>query len=165
MSQNGVAKPEDFRRAVERANVERVVLPASGLMVLLCRPPVFAAIATGRTGTELQARITEAKSDQVQPEAIEAFTAWLNETLARLFVEPRFAATPGADEIGLSDILVDDLKFIFRWLRGEIVTSEVRGPQSEAATDDLGRFPGRQGAAPVPRGSGEAQLMSAERAA
>ena len=31
MSDNGIAKPEDFRRALERSNVERVVLPASGL--------------------------------------------------------------------------------------------------------------------------------------
>ena len=162
MSDNGIGKPEDFRRAVERTNVERVVLPASGLTVLLCRPPVFAALAIGKTGTQLQARITEAKSDQVQPEAIEAFTAWLNETLARLFVEPRFAATPDAVEIGLSDLLIDDLKFIFRWLRGEILASEVRGPKSEVATEDLGRFPGRQGSAALSGGGGAAQFVPAE---
>ncbi len=31
MPDNGLAKAEDFKRALERANIERVVLPASEL--------------------------------------------------------------------------------------------------------------------------------------
>ena len=126
MPDNGIAKAEDFKRAVERANVERVVLPASGLTVLLCRPPVFAALAMGRAGTQLQARITDAKPEEIKTEDIEAFTQWLTETLTRLFVQPRFAAAPEADEIGLADILIEDLKFIFRWLRGEVFSAGTR---------------------------------------
>jgi hypothetical protein len=177
MPDNGIAKANDFKAALERSNVEQVVLPASGLTVLLCRPPVFAALAMGRAGTQLQARITDAKPEEIKTEDIEAFTQWLTATLTRLFVEPRFAAAPTADEIGLADILIDDLKFIFRWLRGEVfsaVNSEqgtgnregsVHYPLSTVnCTEDLGRFPGGQGAASVPGGSGQAELLSPERA-
>src|SRR5208283_1681206 len=97
--------------------------PASGLNVLLCRPPVFAALEMGRMGTLLQGRVTDAKPEDLKTEDVEAFTKWLAETLARLFVRPRFAAAPAADEIGLGDILMDDLKFIFRWLRGEVFSA------------------------------------------
>ena len=178
MSGNGIAKPEDFKRALERVNMERVVLPASGLAVLLCRPPVFAALALGRTGTQLQAKVTDAKPDEIRTEDVEAFTRWLGETLTRLFVQPRFSAEPGENEIGLADILIDDLKFIFRWLRGEVFSEklEVRREKleedhsssslltSSSSTEDLGRFPGGQGAAFVPHGGGQAQPLPAERA-
>jgi hypothetical protein len=163
MSDNGIAKADDFRVAVERSNVERVVLPASGLPVLLCRPPVFAALAMGRTGTQLQARITDAKPEEIKTEDMEAFTQWLTETLTRLFVQPRFSAAPVALEIGLADILIDDLKFIFRWLRGEIFVAPASSRQDAGATEDLGRFPGGQGAASLPGGSGEAQPLPSER--
>ena len=55
----------------------------------------------GRAGTLLQARVTDAKPEEVKTEDVEAFTAWLTETLTRLFIQPRFAPAPGADEIGL----------------------------------------------------------------
>jgi hypothetical protein len=177
MSGNGVATASDFKAAVQRSNVEQVVLPASGLSVLLCRPPVFAALAIGRTGTQLQARVTDAKPEEVKAEDIEAFTQWLSETLTRLFVRPRFAAVPAADEIGLADILIDDLKFIFRWLRGEVFSTgnreQVTGDRDKTpvtchlspvtSTEDLGRFPGGQRAGSVPGGSGEAELLPSER--
>ena len=175
---NGIAKAEDFRRALERANIERVVLPASGLPVLLCRPPVFAALAMGRAGTQLQARVTDAKPEEIRTEDVEAFTTWLTGTLTRIFVEPRFASAPEAGEIGLADILIDDLKFVFRWLRGEVFSAgtgdsglgagdnpQNPAPRTQPPTEDLGRFPGGQGAASVPGGSGEAQLLPSERTA
>ncbi len=177
MSDNGIARAGDFKKAVERSNVEQVVLPASGLAVRLCRPPVFAALAIGRAGTELQSKITDAKPEEVKTEDVEKFTQWLTETLTRLFVQPRFATSPTADEIGLADILIDDLKFIFRWLRGEVFVPrdsgigtwdsgtspnpETRVPSPEA--EDLGRFPGGQGAAAVPGGGGETQPLPPER--
>ena len=177
MPDNGIAKAEDFRRALERANIERVMLPASGLSVLLCRPPVFAALAMGRTGTQLQARVTEAKPEEIKTEDIEAFTRWLTDTLTRLVCEPRFAAAPEGGEIGLGDILIEDLKFIFRWLRGEVFSAGSRfqvpgareGPDTgnltpDTCSEDLGRFPGGQRAASVPGGSGEAQPLPSERA-
>ena len=175
MNESTIAKPEDFRHAVERANIERVELP-SGLAVLLCRPPVFAALQMAREGTLLQARVTDAKPEELKSEDIEAFTKWLTETLARLFVEPRFGAAPQADEIGLADILIDDLKFIFRWLRGEVFSSgdriQVTGEREQASvtchqspvasTEDLGRFPGRQGTTSIRGGSSEAQQLPSE---
>jgi hypothetical protein len=177
MPDNGIARSQDFKRALERANLERVVLPASGLSMLLCRPPVFAALSMGRAGTQLQARVTDAKPEEIKTADIEAFTQWLTETLTRLFVQPRFSAAPKAEDIGLGDILIDDLKFIFRWLRGEVfvprdsgigtrdlgtaTSPEARIPRPEA--EDLGRFPGGQGAASLPGGSGEAELLPPER--
>jgi len=176
MRDDGIAKSEDFKRAVEHSNVERVVLPASGLTVLLCRPPVFAALEMGRTGTQLQTRVTDAKPEDVKSEDVEAFTHWLSETLIRLFVRPRFAAAPTADEIGLADILIEDLKFIFRWLRGEVFSTGTRdselgtgdnpqnpAPRTQPPAEDLGRFPGGQRAGSVPGGSGEAELLPSER--
>jgi hypothetical protein len=178
MSGSDIAKAGDFKAAIERANIERVVLPGSGLPVLLCRPPVFAALATGRAGTQLQTKVTDAKPEEVRTEDIEAFTEWLTETLTRLFVEPRFASAPGADEIGLADILIEDLKFIFRWLRGEVFVSrdaglgvrdsgvtsnpETRNPNPESV-EDLGRFSGGQGTGSIPGGSREAKLLPSER--
>lgn len=175
MAGSGISKPEDFRRVLQSANIEQVNLP-SGLSVLLCRPPVFAALAMGRMGTQLQARITDAKPEEVKKEDIEAFTLWLSETLTRLFVTPRFAGRPSADEIGLADILIDDLKFIFRWLRGEVFSAgsrsqvpgarenpDTRHPAPDTCTEDLGRFPGRQEAPSLPGGSGKAELLPTER--
>ena len=123
---NEIAEANDFRAALERSNVECVVLPASGLTVLLCRPPVFAALRLGREGTELQSKITETKPEEIRPEDIAAFSDWLSATLARLFVRPRFSSQPGPEEIGLGDVLVDDLQHIFRWLRGEVFSSGAR---------------------------------------
>jgi hypothetical protein len=175
MPKSGLAEANDLRAAVERSNVERVDLPASGLSVLLCRPPVFAALAMGRAGTQLQAKITDAKPEEVKTEDIEAFTHWLNETLTRLFVQPRFAVAPVAHQIGLADILIDDLKFIFRWLRGEVFSAgsrcqvpgagedpDTRHLIPDTCSEDLGRFPGGQGAASVSGGSGETQLLPSE---
>lgn len=172
MTDNRIAKAEDFRRAVEQANIEQVLLPASRLSVRLCRPPVFAALAMGREGTLLQARVTDVKPEEIKAENIEAFTAWLTDTLTRLFVEPRFAAIPEPGQIGLGDILIDDLKFIFRWLRGEVFSSGAgcqgsgagENPDTqhlalETCSEDLGRFPGGQGAGPVSGGSSEAQPL------
>src|SRR5262249_1207659 len=148
---------------------------ASGLCVRLCRPPVFASLAIGRRGTELQTKVTDISPESIKVEDIEAFTNWLSETLARLFVEPRFSATPNKNELGLADILIDDLKFIFRWLRGEVFSAGDSGlgirdseqcaisqspVPSPDAVEDLGRFPRRQGAVDVPGGSGEAELLS-----
>jgi hypothetical protein len=62
----GIADAADFKRAMESSNVERVALPASGLVVRLCRPPVFAALRLGREGTALQAKITEARAGRDQ---------------------------------------------------------------------------------------------------
>jgi len=155
MPDNGIASAEDFRRVVERSNVEWVVLPVSGLRVRLCRPPVFAALAMGRAGTLLQARVTDVKPEEIKMGDVEAFTSWLTETLTRLFVEPRFASVPEIGQIGLADILIDDLKYIFRWLRGEVFSSGPRCQVSGAwehpdtqhltpdtCSEDLGRFPG-----------------------
>ena len=177
MSNSDIAKACDFKAAMERSNVEQVVLPTSGLTVLLCRPPIFAALAMGRAGTQLQARVTSAKPEELKPEDVEAFTQWLTETLARLFVQPRFSATLEPDCVGLADILLDDLKFIFRWLRGEVFSTGNReqgtGDRDQTpvtcnlspvtSTEDLGRFSGGQGAASVPGGRGRPQPLPSER--
>lgn len=176
MNNSDIAKASDFKAAMERSNVEQVVLPASGLPVLLCRPPIFAALAMGRAGTQLQARVTGAKPEDLKPEDVEAFTQWLTETLARLFVQPRFSVTPEPDCVGLADILLDDLKFIFRWLRGEVFSAGTRDlglgtgeypspqpPTPSPCTEDLGRFSGGQGAASVPGGRGRPQPLPSER--
>jgi len=150
---NGIATCEDFRRVIHHSNVESVTLPASGLTVKLCRPPVFAALVMGRKGLELQAKATDG---EIKSEDSIAFTDWIVETLGELFVDPPFGSGAKPGEIGLRDILMDDLKFIFRWLRGEI------GPGENHRSEDLGAFRGGQATTPVPGGSGEAQSVSSE---
>ena len=175
MSENGIAKPGDFRRAVATLNVERVMLPASGLTVLLCRPPIFAALRLGREGTELQTKITDAKPEEIRPEDITAFSDWVAATLSRLFAQPRFSGAPTSDEIGLGDILVEDLKYIFRWLRGEVFSVGNRDsgigsgenpnsliPNPDSHTEDLAPFPGGPRAASLSGGGGETQPVPAE---
>ena len=176
MVENGIASASEFRCAVERTNVERIILPASGLSVLLCRPPVFAALEMGRIGTQLQARVTDAKPEEVKSEDVERFTAWLSETLRRLFVRPRFSGTPAAEEIGLGDILIDDLKFIFRWLRGEVFSEKLEArsekleehysssslPTPNFSAEDLGRFPDGQRTGSLSGGSGETERLPSE---
>jgi len=171
MSETGIAKAEDFQQVLHRTNVERVTLPRSGLTVLLCRPPVFAALRLGREGTKLQTKITEAAPEGIKAEDIVALSDWVTETLSRLFLQPRFSGAPKPGEIGLGDILVDDLKYIFRWLRGEVFSTGTRdsgsgigesNPESQtpnpaSSTEDLAPFPGEPRAASVLRGSGEAQ--------
>jgi hypothetical protein len=175
----GIADAADFKRAMESSNVERVALPASGLVVRLCRPPVFAALRLGREGTALQAKITEARPEEIKPEDIVAFSDWLAAALSQLFVQPRFASRPGPGEIGLGDILVDDLQHIFRWLRGEVFGQEleVRSEKlnqnsssspllaSNCCTEDLAPFPRQPREAFVSGGSGEARQLPAQRTA
>jgi hypothetical protein len=176
MSGNGIAKASDFRAAVEHASAERVVLPASGLTVLLCRPPVFAALRMGREGTQLQSKITDSKPEDISPEDVIAFSDWLGATLSRLFVQPRFSNQPEPNEIGLGEILVDDLQFIFRWLRGEVFNPGARGsglgagesPSTQhlapgACTEDLTPFPRQPREAAVSGRGGEAFQLPAER--
>jgi len=149
-------KIEEFKRAVLNANSEWVTLPVSKIPVLLCRPPIFAALRMGAQGTELQKRVTDSAPESLQQEDIDAFTEWVCDTLATVFVEPRFSSSPGPDEIGLRELLLEDMQFIFRWLRGEVV------PGANGASEDLGTFRGGQGAATLPLASGKAQPVQAK---
>jgi hypothetical protein len=175
MSENGIAKPEDFRAVFERANVERVVLPKSGLAVMLRRLPVFTVLRIDREGTELQAKIKEAKPEETKNEDIIAYSDWLAATLERVFVQPQFSAVPKPETLQLGDILTDDLKYIFRWLRGEVFSAVDSGqgtmnregsgnPLASTAggTEDLSRFPGGQGAAGVSGERGEIEPVPAK---
>jgi hypothetical protein len=149
-----IAKAEDFKRAMrQRANVEWLTLPASGLSVLLCRPPVFAALAMQDEGSELQKKVMGVEPGKVQSEDVRAFTKWITATLAKLFVEPQFSASPGAGEVGLADIMQEDLRYIFAWMRGEV------SPDAGGNPADLAAFRQGSSAAPIPRGSGEAQPL------
>ena len=149
----GIGKVEDFKRAMQKANVERVTLPASGITVLLCRLPVYAALALGVEGNELQHRVIDIPPDKLKPEDVAAFTKWVAATLCKLFVEPRFSATPQSDELGLQDILQADLQFIFRWLRGEVL------PGQDGSPEDLETFRGGQEKTGLPIESGGAEQL------
>ena len=144
-------KVEEFRRAVQTANAQWVTLPKSKIPVLLCRPPIFAALRMGAEGGELQKRVTDSTPDLLRQEDVTAFTEWVCATLTKLFIEPRFSSSPGLDEIGLGELLIEDVQFIFRWLRGEVVSD------ADGAPEDLATFRGGQGPAALPLASGEAQ--------
>ena len=153
---SAIATAEDFKHAMESLNVEPVELPKSGVLVRLCHPPIFAALEMARKGQELQAKITDPKPEDIKQEDIIAFTDWMVATLTKLFVEPRFSGAPKPGEIGLADILVEDAKWIFAWMRGEVV------PTANHGSEDLASFPGGRGAADLPGRDSEAKPVQAE---
>jgi len=148
---NGIATAEDFRRllrsaveeALENSQVETVPLP-SGLKVRLRNPGVTGAQMFVRLHRQRWKAFTdESAANEAKPEnereyaASVAYGDFLMDMFRRLFVQPRFGNLPG--EIALGDILAPDLKFIFKWLGGEVVV------RPGGSTDDLSTFPGRSG--------------------
>jgi hypothetical protein len=141
----GIGKPEGLRGALVRERPEEVTLPKSKLKVRLCRPPSLAVLGMAHEGQEIWEKVTKVKLEGVRSEDLYAFADWIIAALSQVFVQPVFSRAPKPGEIGLGDLLQDDLIFIFHWLwRGIFPT--VTG------LEDLAQFHGQPGIALLPRG-------------
>ncbi len=127
---NGEPSAEDFRRLAEERNPpRRVVLPKSGLAVLL-RPPnalrvLLQAERLARIGDPVTASAEE------RSEYVRLLVSVINDAL----VLPRLSLTPGPNEIDPNWLQQEDAEFLLNWGLGVV-------PSRSAGEDDLASFPG-----------------------
>lgn len=119
---DGIAKPEDFRRAYEqREQAVRIVLPKSGLAVLARKlSPLRSLMQSDEAG----------QLDISKPEDARRFSQLFLSTLKEALILPRFSLTPGPDEIDPNWLPQEDADFLFKWAVG-LMTAE---------GEDLGKF-------------------------
>jgi hypothetical protein len=154
MSERVFATAEDFMRAMREAledemrqgKPETIPLPSKGLIVSLRHPGPVGAQTFLRLHDQVWSAFKEEKNqnETLAPaerkfDASMAYQDFLDRVFSAIFVRPSYGSRPG--EIGLRDILLPDLAFIFRWLGGEIVS------RPDGAVDDLKPFPGGSGVA------------------
>jgi len=132
MPTNGIATAADFRTLAEAEPFEepqRVVLPKSGLAVMLRRPkPVAFTLLFGKLPKTLAARLTETPGSPAgtgeapaleAAEVISLAKMW-TELFQRMFVEPRLSINPGPEEIHPNWIPAEDQEFLLSWSLGAV---------------------------------------------
>jgi hypothetical protein len=167
MSENGVAKPEDFRRAAESRKAEtqaaeRVMLPESRHAVMLRRPTPMWFLFHGHLPMSLAARQSAPKHQGAAggaaaiqtAEELAEFSSWIVELLSEVFVRPRLSLNPGAEEISPEWLPEEDVNFIIRWAVGEVATD----PDQIGAGHDLAEFRRTAAGAPPAPGAGGGDL-------
>jgi len=139
---NGIATAADFRRAAEDGAfqpAERVVLPKSGLAVILRRPkPVAFTLFAARLPSSLAARVQAggARADPASVEDLVALSRFWTGVFAQMFVEPKLSLVPGPHEIHPTWIPNEDANFLIRWAVGEISSAGLQaGPGGEGSVD------------------------------
>ena len=140
---NGVASAEDFQVAARmRSQPERLVLPKSGLSVLLRRPGPMWFLFRGLLPASLAARLEGGQPRLDTVEDLRTLAEWMVPLLTEVFVEPRLVLEPGPGEISPDLLDLDDASFVIRWAVGEVA----------AECGDLASF--REQREPVARGAG-----------
>jgi len=133
---NGVASAADFRELAEKASwteAERVVLPGSGLAVMIRRPTVmYFRMRRAAWPEALLEKIEQLAASQT-PGLTGAPPALLTgeealflvredvEMLKHAFVAPGLSLTPGPDEISPHWIGAQDTEFLKKYLGGEVL--------------------------------------------
>lgn len=125
-SDNQIATAADFRKlALARADEkfeapERVVLPGSGLAVMLRRPkPLYFALAGLPLPQTVAARASESATPVIS-ETRETAEKIVN-LFSRAFVSPRLSLDPGEGEISPNWLHSDDVTFLFKYLVSEVL--------------------------------------------
>lgn len=140
---NGVASAEDFRLAAQaRGEPARMVLPRSGLKVMLRRPSPLWFLFHGLLPASLAARLEGGQPQIETADDLRALADWMVPLLREVFVEPRLALEPGPGEISPDLLELEDVSFVIRWAVGEVA----------AEAGDLAGF--RDQREPAARGSG-----------
>jgi hypothetical protein len=139
---NGVATAADFRRAAEDSAfepTERIVLPKSGLAVMLRRPkPVAFTLFAARLPSSLAARVQSGGAGTVPASAedLVALSRFWTSMLEQMFVQPKLSLMPGPHEIHPTWIPNEDANFLIRWAVGEISSAGLlTGPGGEGSVD------------------------------
>jgi hypothetical protein len=131
MDENGIAKADDFRLAAESNAFEpprKIVLPHSGMGVVLRRPKVIAfSLDTYGLPASLALRLQglELQPSEVDGEQLRALKLFWVSMFARMFAQPVLSLTPGPGEIHPSWIPDADQTFLVKWAVGEVDDSNV----------------------------------------
>ncbi len=131
--ENNIATADDFRAvACEQAfeTPKRVVLPESGLSVVLRRPRlIFFTMTKNHYPAEVAQKFAgsgagEPPGAACAPTAdeLKAYADWITEVLGAVFVKPKLSLTPGADEIHPNWLRPGDVQFIFQWITGGVLS-------------------------------------------
>jgi len=114
MSENGAAKPEDFRKAFEnREEVVRLVLPKCGLPVLARRLSPLRVLLTGK-------KMEEAKGLADAAARTMAFSDIMLASIQQILVQPRLSLTPTPNQIDPNLVPLEEGTFLFDWGLGLI---------------------------------------------
>lgn len=135
-----ISKPDDFKKRAEsdrRARAERVVLPKSGLTVLLARPSTRWFLFHQRLPTSLaaHAHVGAVRPDELQSGPLPSggetpllqhddareLAEWVVALVQKTVVEPRLSLNPGPGEISPDWLSEEDVDFIIRYAVGEVV--------------------------------------------
>ncbi len=120
---NGVASSDDFVFAAQqRSQPERVVLPKSGLKVLLRRPSPMWFLFRGLLPASLAVRLEGGRARLETVEDLRALAEWVVPLLGEVFVEPRLVLEPGPGEISPDLLDLEDASFVVRWAVGEVAS-------------------------------------------
>jgi hypothetical protein len=143
---NGVATAADFRQAAEESAfepAERIVLPKSGLAVILRRPkPLAFTLFAARLPSSLAARVQSAGAgpDPASAEDLVALSRFWIGVLEQMFVQPKLSLMPGPHEIHPTWIPNEDANFLIRWAVGEITSPGLQAGQGGEGSIDLAPF-------------------------
>jgi hypothetical protein len=141
---NGVASPDEFLFAARlRGQPEHVVLPKSGLKVLLRRPSPMWFLFRGLLPASLAVKLEGGQARVETVEDLRALAEWMVPLLSEVFVEPRLAPQPGPGEISPDLLDLDDASFVIRWAVGEVASESCDlasfRPDATPATGGAGR--------------------------
>jgi hypothetical protein len=150
-SKNGLASAEDFQSAAQaRGDVERIVLPKSGLNVMLRRPSPMWFLFHGLLPASLAARIAGGEARIENVEDLRTLADWMVPLLSEVFVQPRLALDPGPGEISPDLLDLEDASFVIRWSVGEVASeSGDLGPFRSERSPSAGGASGRNVALPA----------------
>lgn len=127
-----ISTAADFFATMGAVSGERVKLP-SGLTVILARPSFLGSLVVADQAKTLAKAMAEAETTAPSIAAARAYVEWITCLFAWAFVSPRFIQEPAPGEIGIVNLLKDDVTFMVRWLAGVSVEQPV-GTQESAST-------------------------------
>jgi hypothetical protein len=129
---NGAATPEDFERyAREHGEVRELVLPKSGLKVMVRVPNALRTLMIGRELERLPAAPEAEEIKNLSPEALKEAVAALARrsellvaALASVMVYPKLSVTPKAGELDPNLLPDEDGQFLLRYSLGAPASKE-----------------------------------------
>lgn len=121
--ENGVASAQDFQLAANaRGTPERLILPKSGLKVVLRRPNPMWFLFHGLLPASLAARVEGGTARIESVEDLRALADWMVPLLTEVFVEPRLSLEPSPGSISPDLLDLEDATFVIRWAVGEVAS-------------------------------------------